>query len=157
MCTGGGTATPEERPHAFRITRPAPSPFPFGPVPGPFILTRPSPPPHPSAPQPVLSSAAIECLALLMDRLSLVCTCLRDMPRGGGGIRDGDGRGGAPLALALLFHSAACCVRRQLQAMSHCLGVPDVELVRQYGETLVQVGAGTAPGWLAVGVLRGAD
>ncbi|GIL85313.1 hypothetical protein Vretifemale_13803 [Volvox reticuliferus] len=89
----------------------------------------------PEAMQGVLVGAALECLSLLMDRLSFVCTNLNDMP------------GNSPLQLAFLFHSAACCVRRRLEAMQPWLvtaatGRPhdgqDVELVRQHGEALVQ-------------------
>ncbi|EFJ50375.1 hypothetical protein VOLCADRAFT_116901, partial [Volvox carteri f. nagariensis] len=90
--------------------------------------------------QPVLAGAVVECLSMLMDRLSLVCTSLTDMP------------GSRPLSLLLLFHSAACCVRRRLEAMQPGLGGTaatamgycpydggqDVDLARQHGEALVQ-------------------
>ncbi|GLC60011.1 hypothetical protein PLESTB_001563500 [Pleodorina starrii] len=109
--------------------------------------------------QPVLFEAVLECLALLMDRLSLVCASLRDLPGGGGGM--GGGGGGDPLPLVFLCHSAACCVRRRLEALrpaERLLGAAvaeamaadaaatrqahdgsqEVDLVRRHGEALVQ-------------------
>ena len=83
--------------------------------------------------QALLAVAIIECLSILLDRLATACAPSHALP----------GPSSHAPRLLILFHGAACCVRRRLLTFRVALESPNKDeffeaMVRGYANTLLQ-------------------